>query len=307
MMRLPDTENAHELYAFKKGYRTAKAGLAQTFMPSQIRYEANLRDYFVAGYEQYQADLAESTLASRHKPWRQRLAWWVMMALAGLATAGLMLHNIESERSPDAPSDANLASTTPEPANTVSEASPLFLQTTPSQMADSANLAADTTPDKPESAETKPKLSLISDQARQDLSERKQDLAKLNATHDPVPPVTSSSVDVRRMTLARSVQSMEPTGVLNHPVPKYVRRIVFFTEVVGAKGQTLTHHWYHRNRSMAEIELDIGSDRFRTWSSKRLSSAWAGPWRIDIENERGEVIERFEFVYIAQNQETSGQ
>jgi hypothetical protein len=301
-MRLPETENAHELYAFKKGYRTAKSGLSQTSMPSQIRYDQNLRTFFQAGFEAYEADLAETLLAGKQRPWRQRLAWWVMMALAGIATASLMVHNIETDQPVD-----TLAKKPSSESETLGSKAPSPKSQPDTSLTTNQTLSEQPYPNKthaeadqaPQSEQAETPLNLISDQAREDLIARKQAYADLRADDTPIPVVVSSPIEITRMQLTREVKQMEPGEPLSNPIPKYVRQVIFFTKVEGAKGQTLSHHWYYQNRSMAKVPLPIGSDDFRTWSSKQLSSAWAGNWRIDIENEAGKVIGRYEFDYIS--------
>ncbi|MDR9499412.1 MAG: hypothetical protein RI556_09570, partial [Hydrogenovibrio sp.] len=254
-MRLPDTENAHELYAFKKGYRTAKSGLSQSSMPSQIRYDQTLREFFQAGFEAYETDLAETLLAGKQRPWRQRLAWWVMMALAGIATASLMVHNIET----DQPVDTLAKKPSAEPETRAPEAatpkvpsqpdmSLLANQTLSEQPPVSKNDTDVETDQASPPEQEKTELSLISDQAREDLMARKQDYADLRANDAPIPAVVSSPIKTKRMQLTREVQQMEPAERLRSPIPKYVRQVTFFTEIEGAKGQTLSHHWYYQNR-----------------------------------------------------------
>lgn len=302
-MQLPSSENAHEIYAFKKGYRTAKAGLAMHAMPSQIRYDATLRAYFQQGYDQYLEDSAlQKTLANQPR-WRQKMIWWSMMILAGLATAGLMIHNIESESKSQAKSELNPASeakSDPNPDPKVkpragSQASRPNTTQKPTQATD---------PDQPiplaSQKASDSDLGLLKPQARADLIQNQAQQAKAQRTV-PRAPVSDSVIVFKDQQLTTQVQAMTPVDQLTQPVPKFVRKVVFYNRILHAKGQTLTHHWYHQNRPMATVSLTIHSDDFRTWSSKQMTSAWAGAWRIDTKNEQGQVIDRFHFDYISQN------
>ncbi|MBD3822426.1 MAG: DUF2914 domain-containing protein [Thiotrichales bacterium] len=48
---------------------------------------------------------------------------------------------------------------------------------------------------------------------------------------------------------------------------------------------------------MATIPLQINGQNFRTWSSKRLSSAWIGRWDVEILNSQKQPIYRKTFIY----------
>jgi len=316
-MQLPPSENAHEIYAFKKGYRTAKAGLALHAMPSQIRYDATLRAYFQQGYEQYLETTAlQKTLANQPR-WRQKMIWWSMMLLAGLATAGLMIHNIKSESTSQNPpkTDPKVTSTI-EPQSepkaglgtdpvaeleSISEPqAPLPETSRKTAQANDPNQPSSQTSQKTEGDH----LGLLNPQARADLMQNQAQHAKAQQTV-PSLPVSDSEIVFKDQQLTTQVKAMTPVDQLAQPVPKFVRKVVFYNRILHAKGQTLTHHWYHQNRPMATVSLVIKSDDFRTWSSKQMTSAWAGAWRIDTKNEQGQVIDRFRFDYIAHNKTPS--
>ncbi|MBD3822427.1 MAG: hypothetical protein IE914_09255 [Thiotrichales bacterium] len=97
-MKLPETQNANHLYAFKKGYRLAMEGKSLTLMPSQIKLDSAMKTHFESGWHQYQEDIAEALENEKESPWRNKAIWMVMAIVAGLATAGVMIHNIQQEK-----------------------------------------------------------------------------------------------------------------------------------------------------------------------------------------------------------------
>ena len=45
---------------------------------------------------------------------------------------------------------------------------------------------------------------------------------------------------------------------------------------------TVTHAWYYEGKTMARVELTVGSADWRTWSSKRILPAWTGSWEVKV-------------------------
>ncbi len=59
---------------------------------------------------------------------------------------------------------------------------------------------------------------------------------------------------------------------------------------------TLTHVWYHEGKTMARVDLPIGSADWRTWSSKRILPAWTGQWEVKVLDDSGMVLATSGFV-----------
>ena len=68
------------------------------------------------------------------------------------------------------------------------------------------------------------------------------------------------------------------------------------TRITGAKiPTTVTHVWYHQDRTLARVELSVGSPNWRTVSSKRLLPDWTGPWEVRVLDEAGALLESIRF------------
>lgn len=334
-MRLPHTDNAEHLWAFKKGYRFAQQGKPLREMPLTIRTDRTLRDYFQQGFDQAQQQLSMDATPGLTP--KKRALWLLLAILAGLVTAKLMVDEAQQMSTttaqtppqtaapqPGAPQaaraatmsldqssgqqtnavpsvDSRPASTphgpaidpTPAPLTQTKPARPqdktpeaTSLSPTPNQGTESANTAGE-----PAAApQNGPDFSLLDKEAR----------AKQFQPHQAasLPPISPTHIQVVRAVLAAGVREREPVGILDEVVPKSMRRVYFFTEVKGAKGTTLIHRWRYGERVMAEIRLPIRSDDFRTWSSKRMSPAWAGRWWVEVVDENGQILERKGFRYV---------
>jgi hypothetical protein len=53
---------------------------------------------------------------------------------------------------------------------------------------------------------------------------------------------------------------------------------------------TVTHVWYHEGKTMARVDLTIGSSDWRTWSSKRILPEWKGAWEVKVLDANGVVL-----------------
>lgn len=74
--------------------------------------------------------------------------------------------------------------------------------------------------------------------------------------------------------------------------------VFFFTEIQNLEGQMLTHRWEYGGEVMAEVPLQIGGPRWRTFSSKRLHESWLGEWTVSVVDEAGRVLESARFDYV---------
>jgi len=61
--------------------------------------------------------------------------------------------------------------------------------------------------------------------------------------------------------------------------------VFFFTEIVGASGKRISHQWFHNGVPVSSVQFDVGSDRWRTWSSKRLAAFGPGTLHIEVRDD----------------------
>ena len=62
-------------------------------------------------------------------------------------------------------------------------------------------------------------------------------------------------------------------------------------------GSQVTHRWKLDGDVMAEIPFDIGGDRWRVWSSKRLMPGFDGTWTAEVVQD-GKVVTSRSFRYL---------
>lgn len=102
-------------------------------------------------------------------------------------------------------------------------------------------------------------------------------------------------ISVQESSIGTFVSERKPYGTASH-FSSEVGRLVAFTRIVGGDTNTrVTHKWYYGNKLMAEVQLRIGADSWRTWSSKNIVSDWVGEWRVDVVAEDGTWLETIRF------------
>lgn len=124
------------------------------------------------------------------------------------------------------------------------------------------------------------------------------DRAKLKIAKDA--PDAVFSVNVARAQFSTEIVEREPVdriGALVSMNGEPFRTVYYFTEIANMSGQTVIHRWEHNGSVVAEVLLDIGSDRWRTWSSKELTPALTGQWRVSVVSADGTMLRTDSFVY----------
>lgn len=295
-MKLPESNNTNHQYAFKKGYRLGQAGKPLSQIPGTIRSNPAMRQYFQMGWDQYQSDLAETEAAEKQQsPWRKRTAWFVVMIMGGIVTALSMIDKVQQHRE-----DLNpLPLETKMPLATTPVTEEITLDLTPETTSTKENITtqqkitSQTVQENPSPTD----LTLLSQAGRTDLALNKaqQSTAMVKIKLDPV---EDSHIKVKVAKLTSEVKNLTVTDQLQKTIPKYIRQVSFFTQIENANGQTISHRWIYNGQIMATIPLKIKSNLYRTWSTKRLSSAWPGTWYVEVVSSDNKIIYRTSFNYI---------
>jgi len=75
-----------------------------------------------------------------------------------------------------------------------------------------------------------------------------------------------------------------------------VERLYYFTKIEQATAPTsILHEWYWQGELLATVELDIDSDAWRTWSSKRIMPHQTGSWTVISKRPNGSTAQTTSF------------
>jgi hypothetical protein len=114
------------------------------------------------------------------------------------------------------------------------------------------------------------------------------------------PKTNVSSPHVTRAQFTTGIKEREPIDKVGSVFPinsQPLRTLYYFTEIVNMSGETITHRWERAGRLVAEVSLNIGSNRWRTWSSKDLTPVMKGSWRVVVSDSQGHVLKTDNFSY----------
>lgn len=96
---------------------------------------------------------------------------------------------------------------------------------------------------------------------------------------------------VKRAHFASAIINREPEVITSdelslaqHP------KLYLFSQIINSKGKTIRHQWYFNGQLSATVTLAIGSENWRTFSSKKLTLGMLGVWRVDIVDESDNVL-----------------
>jgi hypothetical protein len=131
------------------------------------------------------------------------------------------------------------------------------------------------------------------------------DAAMEEASPPPAPAATAEAAaqpeatpqgEVARAIFTSAVEEREPVDQVSE-VPSSWERVVFFTELRGLAGHTVTHRWEHDGQVAAEVPFEVGGPRWRVWSSKEIPREATGEWTVSVVDDTGSVLESRSFDY----------
>jgi hypothetical protein len=119
------------------------------------------------------------------------------------------------------------------------------------------------------------------------------DIVDTQQDHNDV--ADSESVFVNRTQLTLAIAQREPIDNVTTLSLATQKQLFFFTQIVQKKDQIIYHRWMFNNKLMAQIKLNIGSDQWRTYSSKTFNRQMLGHWQVDIVDDNEQVLKSVEF------------
>ena len=103
---------------------------------------------------------------------------------------------------------------------------------------------------------------------------------------------------VLEMAIASGLENRDPTGASN-TFPLSTGRLVFWMNVRNTTPaeRTLKSVWIKGDKEVFSFDLKVGvSKGWRTWSYKRLRKKDAGPWKVEVRDERNQTLQSISFV-----------
>ena len=104
--------------------------------------------------------------------------------------------------------------------------------------------------------------------------------------------------DVARAVITNAIDQREPVDQVVR-LTNDQTTIYFFTDLRDLKDQEVTHRWTFNGQVMAEVPFQVGGERWRVWSTKKLQPIWLGSWQVDVVAKDGTILDSQHFDYIA--------
>ncbi|MEJ2727833.1 MAG: DUF2914 domain-containing protein [Deltaproteobacteria bacterium] len=105
----------------------------------------------------------------------------------------------------------------------------------------------------------------------------------------------ANKVQIVAAAICRDVVDREAVDV-GTQFPNSVSRLYCFTKVVSAEIPTeIVHVWRYGDVERARVSLAVRAATWRTYSSKAIQSHEIGPWRVDVLDTSGNLLETINF------------
>jgi hypothetical protein len=74
------------------------------------------------------------------------------------------------------------------------------------------------------------------------------------------------------------------------------RKAICFTSFDPVSEETIIYHqWFHRDQTSAKIKLTLKPPRWSTYSSIQFRAEDIGPWRVEISDSQGNILDVLRF------------
>lgn len=113
-----------------------------------------------------------------------------------------------------------------------------------------------------------------------------------------IPAAGAQQSDQLNVVAAAICENIEDRAAVNvgTSFTNLTPRLYCFTKIVGAESPTeVVHVWSYGNVERARVSLNVHSNNWRTYSSKAIQAHEIGPWRVDVLDTSGNLLETINF------------
>jgi len=121
------------------------------------------------------------------------------------------------------------------------------------------------------------------------LNEQEEFVEELEVSED------HNSKFVNRAQLTLAIAQREPIDNITSLSLATQKQLFFFTQINQKKDQVIYHRWMFNQKQMAQIKLSIGSNKWRTYSSKTFNRQMLGHWQVDVVDDNDQILKSVTF------------
>jgi len=158
----------------------------------------------------------------------------------------------------------------------------------------------------PHAAKARTHIAASADTPAPDVAVKPPAPTEVLSDQSPKPALTAGpthilSGHVRRFVITNGVRSNEPLGSISEitqdPAVAGLLKVYAYADVKNLRGQTLRYRWLQDNAIAADIEIEVGSDHWRSYTSKYLNAQMRGPWRVELRTSDDQLLASTDFEY----------
>lgn len=107
------------------------------------------------------------------------------------------------------------------------------------------------------------------------------------------------SDNITRFVISQAVEGNEPIGTIDdiHFDRNNIATVYAYSDVNGLKDQTLYYKWSLDGKNIAMVRVKVGSNRWRSYSSKFIKPDMRGQWKVELQNQAGKNLAINQFNY----------
>jgi hypothetical protein len=101
--------------------------------------------------------------------------------------------------------------------------------------------------------------------------------------------IAAETPEISRAAFCTSIVDREP-GDAPESINTGLQSLYFFNEILNGKDSIVSHRWFYNDIQIADVSLNIGADRWRTWSTKQVWHLTAGTLKVQVVSSGGDIL-----------------
>ena len=106
-------------------------------------------------------------------------------------------------------------------------------------------------------------------------------------------------ITIANMKICAAIENRQPANA-GITFPSNIGQLFCFTQIYSSEVPLKIYHtWYYNGEEISNVELNIGAEAWRTWSSKKIPADATGRWRVEVTAADGVVLKTASFTISA--------
>jgi hypothetical protein len=107
----------------------------------------------------------------------------------------------------------------------------------------------------------------------------------------------AGELKITEMAVTTKIVRGNPIDAVRRISSTSVKALYCFTRIVNPSGEdgTIRHVWYKDGQSVAEQDLPVKGEKWRTWSQRLIDRESVGEWRVEVLDSAGAVLKTVKF------------